>query len=157
MVTAPLRYSPCSACHGDGCPACDGAGFFPTATADYTPTILHRPAVLAHAGPLLLCSARDGWATADRGTASEWRYPRWALCASSDGRVPLRKYRNGGPVGLSKAVAGKVAPLWHTRAIGFVASCGGLPMAALPMVAEWFRSNRVGAPDLADVETWGTT
>jgi hypothetical protein len=39
--------------------------------------------------------------------------------------------------------------------VRFVASCGGLPLAKLGACVAWFRAHRVGAPDLALVETWG--
>lgn len=156
-MTAPLRYRPCAVCRGDGCAACDGAGSYPVAEewlAPPRPTAPRAP-VLPHAGALYLVSAPDGWASwGDTGRDDRWCRRRWALCPSADGRTPLERWRNGGPKGLGRTSSGERAPAWHDRAARFVRAAGGLPMAALPYVAEWFRSHRIGAPDLALVESW---
>lgn len=88
-----------------------------------------------------LCIARDGWAK-----TSEWAYPRWALCSSLDGRTPALRYRNGGPRALTRATAAREAPLWQHRAVNYVRSVGGLPLADLEAVVEWFRTHRTGTP-----------
>lgn len=88
---------------------------------------------------LAICT--DGYAR-----SAEWRYIRWAICASHDGVHPAFRYRNGGPRSLTKPSAGKSAPLWMHRAVNYVRAVGGLPLAELEYVVEWFRTHRVGVP-----------
>lgn len=87
-----------------------------------------------------LIIARDGYAR-----SGGFCYPRWALCPSLDGRTPARRYSNGGPVAIVRPVAGKAAPAWQDRAVGFVRFCGGLPLSELEAVALWYQSHRTGA------------
>ena len=83
----------------------------------------------------------DGYAR-----TGDWTYPRWAVCASHDGRYPAFRYRNGGPRALTKPSAAKSSPLWQTRAVNYVRAVGGLPLAELEQVVEWFRTHRTGVP-----------
>ena len=143
-MTAPTRYAPCAICRGDGCAACDNAGFhrvtpawFPTQRPSHTP-------VTAPPGGWRLCIARDGTAATGDGE-DRWTFPRWALCLSADGVRPARRYRNGGPVGVVKAVSGKRAPEWMARAVAYVATVGGIAESDAATVAEWYRTHRVGS------------
>lgn len=135
-MSAPLRYQPCAICRGDGCAACDQAGFFPVATATYAP--VQRAAVLQadRGGRFVLAICRDGWAKADG-----FCYPRWALCASNDGKLPAWKYRNGGPEHLVRTTASKHAPDWMAALAAHVAAFGPLPLGELVDLAEaWKRA-----------------
>ena len=89
-----------------------------------------------------LCIARDGWAK----TSDGMLFPRYAICASADGKAPTFYYRNGGPRALTRPSAGKDVPQWQRRAVAYVHACGGLPLAELADVVEWFRTHRTGTP-----------
>lgn len=99
-----------------------------------------REEVVDHA-LYLLTIATDGKARTD-----EWTYTRWALCHSADGVEPAHRFRNGGPVNVTRPVAGKDAPLWMERAVAYVRSMGPMNRTDLAAVADWFRSHRVGTP-----------
>lgn len=130
-MTAPLRYQPCGNCRGDGCPACEGAGFFPVGPGVPAPRKLPTPTA-SRTGRYLLCIARDGWAKDDAGFC----YPRWCLAASADGKRPAFRYRNGGPEHLVPTTAAKVAPAWMLRLVAEVRE--PLPLAELAdMAAAW--------------------
>lgn len=145
-MTAERRYTPCSLCRGDGCPACDGAGFHVAGPAWFRTPAPPKPApVAAPAGGWLLVVARDGTAATGAGD-DRWTFARWALALSADGSRVARRYRNGGPVGVIKPVSGKRPPEWMARAARFVASIGGIPEDRAPEVAEWFRTHRAGCP-----------
>jgi hypothetical protein len=88
-----------------------------------------------------LTIAQDGWTL-----GADWRYPRWALCASTDGRTPAFRYRNGGPRALTRPSASKESPQWQRRAVAYVHAAGGLPLSELETVVEWFRAHRTGTP-----------
>lgn len=110
---------------------------------DIAPT--ERPArereeVVDH-GLYLLTIATDGKARTD-----EWTYTRWALCHSVDGVEPAHRFRNGGPVNVTRPVAGKDAPLWMDRAVAYVRSMGPMNRTELAAVADWFHAHRVGTP-----------
>ena len=92
-------------------------------------------------GRYLLTIATDG-----KARTGEWTYTRWALCHSLDGGEPAHRYRNGGPVAVSKPVAGKAPPMWMTRAVCYALSSGPMTRDELATVAEWFRTHRVGTP-----------
>lgn len=88
-----------------------------------------------------LTIATDGKARTD-----EWTYTRWALCHSTDGTEPAHRFNNGGPVNVTRPVAGKDAPQWMHRAVAYVRSAGPMERAELATVAEWFRAHRTGTP-----------
>ena len=92
-----------------------------------------------------LASVPDGWAEVKDGRDRQ-AYKKWALCASRDGKKPLKRYTNGGPVGLLRPTSGKTerGPLWHHRAQGFVRLVGGLPLPGLYDVASWYSRHRAG-------------
>ncbi len=155
MTAGPIAYTPCTGCDGDGCAACDGAGYF--AAFEPSPVVRapHTAPSLPHAGPMKLTIATDGWAVRNRGTDDEHCDRRWAVCASVDGATPHRRYRNGGPVAVVRPCSGKEPPHWMRRAVSYVDRCGGLPLAVLPYVAQWFREHRAGEPDGGLVDSWG--
>jgi len=110
---------------------------------DVAPT--ERPArereeVVDH-GLYLLTIATDGKARTD-----EWTYTRWALCHSVDGVEPAHRFRNGGPVNVTRPVAGKDAPQWMHRAVAYVRAMGAMNRTELAAVADWFRAHRTGTP-----------
>ena len=144
-MTAPTRYAPCAICRGDGCAACDGAGFH-LATPGWFPRPKPAPVapVAAPVGGWRLVIARDG--TAATGQAEDrWTFGRWALSLSADGVKPARRYRNGGPVSVVKPVSGKHAPEWMARAVAYVAAVGGVSEGEAATVAEWYRTHRTGS------------
>lgn len=142
-MTAPLRMT-CACCDGEGCAACDGLGHF-----YHGPAWAYRAPARATAPDVgttcLLAICRDGSVVADRGTEDEWRYARWAICESPDGKAPARRYRNGGPVGLLRPVAGKAAPLWMSRAVNYARAVGGVRREEAATIAEWYRTHRTGS------------
>lgn len=80
-----------------------------------------------------------------RGAAGEC-WPRWALVLSHDGRAPI-KSRDGRRLAVvARTTSGKERPDWHARAVAFAHAAGGLTADRTGLVAEWFRSNRNGAP-----------
>jgi len=108
------------------------------------------PVTIGNFGTLRLAVVQDGYTKERDG----FRYPRWTVCPSQDGRAPLERYRNGGPRGLCRPVAGKTAPQWAARAVAYVARVGGLPLGVLPYLVEWFHGHRNGEPDGGLVDSW---
>lgn len=142
-MTAPLTRLPCAICDGEGCAACDGLGHFLHAPRwTYRPPSAPAPTALGATCYLAIC--RDGTAVSGRGTDEEWRFARWAICESADGKNPARRYRNGGPVGLRRPVAGKSAPEWMNRACRYARAIGGVRREEAATVAEWYRTHRAG-------------
>lgn len=143
-MTAERRYQPCAYCRGDGCPACDGAGFHAVLAAFFAPPKPPPPAPVAvPVSGWLLTIARDGTAATGAGD-DRWTFARWALSLSPDGCKVARRYRNGGPVSIVKPVSGKRPPEWMARAVRYVAAVGGVAEADAAAIADWYRRNRVG-------------
>lgn len=143
-MTAPARYQPCAICRGDGCAACDGAGFHLATPGWFTrPKPAPVAPVAAPASGWQLVIARDG--TAATGEADDrWTFGRWALALSADGVKVARRWRNGGPQSVIKPVSGKRPPEWMARAVAYVAAVGGVSEAEAATVADWYRRNRRG-------------
>lgn len=93
----------------------------------------------------LLCIARDGWARFDGQDGTEWARHRWAICRSADGKNPAARYRNGGPVGLTRPVSGSEPPAWMRAAVAHVRCVGGYTLAELEYVVEHYRRDRSGS------------
>lgn len=87
-----------------------------------------------------LTIARDGWARFEGQDYTEWTRPRWAVCASVDGKQPWRRYRNGGPVGVVRPVSGSEPPAWMRAAVAHVHAAGGYPLQELEAVVEHYRT-----------------
>lgn len=143
MTAQPTRYAPCAICRGDGCCACDQAGFYAVGPTWQPPARAVRAPVARPLGGWQLAICRDGTAATGEGD-DRWTYPRWALSLSADGKSPARRYRNGGPVGVLRAVSGKRPPEWMSRAVAHVAAVGGVTEEEAATVAAWYRSHRVG-------------
>lgn len=107
--------------------------------------VIALPSWLGGRPPLYhLVIARDGTAATGSGE-DRWTFPRWAVCLSADGRAPLKRWRNGGPVGVVKPVSGKSAPEWQRRAVAYVAAVGGVSESEAVDVVEWYRKHRTGS------------
>ena len=137
MSAGPTRYRPCALCKGDGCAACDQAGFY--LVGNEAPVAPKRTTVTGDRNArYLVCIARDGWAKDE----ASFLYPRWCVAASVDGKSAAFKYRNGGPEHLVKTTASKLAPDWMRALVAHVAGTGPLPLGDLVDLAESWKKAR---------------
>ena len=133
-----VRYRPCGCAGNDAeCGTCFGTGSYRVAS-EYVAPVKAPKAANSYDGRYFVAILTDGWAKDESG----FLYRRWAVCHSHDGLTPAARYKNRGPVALTKTTAAKVAPQWMAALAAYVKGEGGLSLDALTLVAAQFKSAR---------------